>query len=151
MKKDTTKNRFTLRFTDKKVMSLFDELLATKAFESKNVLANKIIAFGIEHFAELYLSGYKSKQPAANTVAPKENKILKQIKATVEDIHVMLMIIERMEATLYNTKAVELQGEKVTDEEFATGLLSDLPEIFKEMEDEIIQGRVRRETGVDDE
>ena len=151
MKKDTTKNRFTLRFTDKKVMSLFDELFATKAFESKNVLANKIIAFGIEHFAELYLSGYKTKQTVAVTPTQNDSKTMKQVKATVEDTHVMLMIIERMIATLYNTKAVELQGEKVTAEEFATGLLSDLPEIFREMEDEIIQGRVRREKGVDDE
>lgn len=145
--KNTKKNAFTLRITDAKTLSLFDELFATKAFESKNVLANKIIAFGIEHFAELYLSGYKPKQAAATAPAQNDNKTMKQVKATVEDTHVMLMIIERMIATLYNTKAVELQGEKVTAEEFGTGLLADLPENFKDMEDGIIEGRVSRENG----
>lgn len=149
--KNTKKNAFTLRITDAKTLSIFDDLLATKAFESKNVLANKIIAFGIKDFAAMYmLPGYKSKQPTA--VAPaRDSKTLKQVKATTDDVHVMLMIVERMLATLYNTKALELQGEKVSFEEYNTGMLSDLPTDYEEMKDEIIRMRVRRTTGVDDE
>lgn len=144
MKKTQEKNRFTLRFTDTKVMSLFNELFATKAFESKNVLANKIIAFSIEHFAELYLSGYKSKQTAAVTPAQNDNKTMKQVKATLEDAYVMLMIIERMIATLHNTKLLELEGEKVSAEEFANGMLADLPEAYQDMKDQIIKSRAKR-------
>lgn len=151
MKKNTKKNGFTLRFLDVKVASLFDELFATKSFDSKNVLANKIIAFGIKDFAAMYLPEYnKSKQPAAAQLDAKAERMLKQIKATVEDTHVMYMVIERMVATLYNTKAAELNGEKVSAEEFSTGMLTDLPAECQDMEQEIVQGRVRR-TGVDDE
>lgn len=148
--KNTKKNAFTLRITDAKTLAIFDDLLATKAFESKNVLANKIIAFGIKDFAAMYLPGYKSKQPTA--VAPaQDSKTLKQVKATTDDVHVMLMIVERMLATLYNVKALELQGEKVSAEEYNTGMLSDLPQDYAEMKDEIIRMRVRRTAGVDDE
>ena len=148
--KNTKNNKLTVRLADVKTLSLFNELLNTKAFESQNVLSNRIFAVGVERLAELYLPGHKPKQPAV--VAPvQDSKTLKQVKATLEDTHVMLMIVERMLATLYNTKAVELQGEKVSAEEFSTGLLSDLPENFKDMEDEIISMRVRRTTGVDDE
>lgn len=152
MKKNTKKNGFTLRFTDAKVALLFDELLATKIFESKNVLVNKIIDFAIKDFAAIYLPGYKqTKQPAASAqVDAKIERLLKQIKATVEDTHVMYMVVVRMLATLYNTKGAELNGEKVSAEEFSTGMLTDLPPEFQDMEEEIIQGRVKR-SGVDDE
>lgn len=148
--KNTKNNRLTVRLADVKTLSLFNELLNTKAFESKNVLANKIFAVGIERLADLYLPGHKSKQPAV--IAPaQDNKMLKQVKATTDDVHVMLMIIERMVATLYNTKALELQGEKVSAEEYNTGMLSDLPNDYEEMKNEIIRMRVHRTTGVDDE
>ncbi len=152
MKKTQRKNGFTLRFLDVKVASLFDELLATKNFGSKNVLANKIIDFAIKDFAAIYLPGYKqTKQPAASAqVDAKIERLLKQIKATVEDTHVMYMVVVRMLATLYNTKGAELNGEKVSAEEFSTGMLTDLPPEFQDMEEEIIQGRVKR-SGVDDE
>ncbi len=155
--KNTKKNKLTVRLADAKTLSLFNELLATKAFQSQNVLANKIIDFAIKDFATIYLPGYKqTKQPAASAqLDAKAERMLKQIKATVEDTHVMYMVIERMVATLYNTKAAELNGEKVSPEEFGTGMMTDLPPEFQDMEQGVIQGRVRRsvedDKGVDDE
>lgn len=150
--KNTKKNKLTVRLTDAKTLSLFNELLATKIFDSQNVLANKIIDFAIKDFAAIYLPGYKqTKQSAASAqVDAKIERLLKQIKATVEDTHVMYMVVVRMLATLYNTKGAELNGEKVSAEEFSTGMLTDLPPEFQDMEQEIIQGRVKR-SGVDDE
>ncbi|MCM1404731.1 MAG: hypothetical protein NC133_04525 [Prevotella sp.] len=150
--KNTKKNKLTVRLADAKTLSLFNELLATKIFDSQNVLVNKIIDFAIKDFAAIYLPEYKQpKQPAASVqVDAKIERMLKQIRATVEDTHVMYMVIERMVATLYNTKAAELKGEKVSVEEFSTGMLTDLPAECRDMEQEIVQGRVRR-LGVADE
>ncbi len=147
MKKNTKKNGFTLRFTDAKVALLFDELLATKSFQSKNVLVNKIIASGIEDFAQRYLPNREPVQPKSVMPAHftgKDSRDLKQMKGAVEDMHVMTMILERLIATLHNTKLLELEGKKVSAEEFANGMLADLPESYQEMKDQIIKSRVRR-------
>lgn len=158
MKKNTKKNGFTLRFTDAKVALLFDELLATKSFQSKNVLVNKIIASGIEDFAQRYLPNREPVQP--KSVMPehftgKDSRDLKQMKGAVEDMHVITMIQERLIASLYNTKLLELEGKKVSAEELASGMLADLPEAYQEMKDQVVKLRVKRinenSKGVDDE
>ena len=113
-------------------------LFATKCFESKNVLANQIIAHGIHDFASRYLD-----KPVAKP-AQKTNKDLKQIRATVEDTHVMLMILERMISTLYNVKVLELSGEKVSVEEVINGLLAELPNDYQATKEVIISNRARR-------
>jgi len=137
-KKNTKKNAFTLRISNSEILSIFDELFATKCFESKNVLANQIIAHGIHDFASRYLD-----KPVAKP-AQKTNKDLKQIRATVEDTHVMLMILERMISTLYNVKVLELSGEKVSVEEVINGLLAELPNDYQATKEVIISNRARR-------
>ena len=152
-KKNTKKNAFTLRILDSKIQSIFDDLLAAKTFGSKNILANKLIAASIENFAEKYLPGYKSTQSTEIKTTKSlgmESKTLKQLKGTADDTYVSLLIQERLLASLYNAKVLELQNVKVSAEEFSNGMLADLPEDFQEMKDELIKMRVRR-MGVDDE
>jgi hypothetical protein len=145
--KNTKKNAFTLRIGNANTLALFDDLLATKIFESKNTLANKILDAGIVGFAEKYLcKDVKTSlqnepgQVGKDIVA----RDIRQIKATTEDTYVILMTLERLLSAVYNAKVAELQGETVSPDEFTSGILSELPEELQTIKDEIVRLRAGR-------
>ncbi len=145
---NTMQNRLTLRIGDRATLMLFNDLFNTGIWESRNVLANKILAHGIQSFGQRYLGGSAVTIVKNKTVD--SNRDLKQIRATTDDMHVILTILERLVACLYNVKVAEITGEKVSPEEMTSGLLAELPDEFQTMKDEIIRMRAKR-TGVDNE
>jgi hypothetical protein len=143
---NTRKNAFTLRIGSVSTLALFDELLATKIFESKNVLANKIIDTGIQEFVKVYLrkdvkTSLQEKPPERKDIFTND---IKQIKATTEDTYVILTTLERLLSALYNIKVAELSGEKVSPDEVTSGILSDLPAEFQTVKDEVVRLRAGR-------
>jgi hypothetical protein len=143
---NTKKNAFTLRIGNLSTLSLFDELLATKIFESKNILANKIIDACIGDFANKYLG--KDVKTSLHEPAPERKDIftrdIKQIKSTTEDTYVILTTLERLLSAIYNIAVAELSGEKVSADEVASGILSDLPAEFQIIKDEVVRLRAGR-------
>ncbi|MCL2370252.1 MAG: hypothetical protein FWC80_03390 [Firmicutes bacterium] len=142
-KKDIKKNYFTLRINDAETLTLMEELWAAKLYESKNDLLNRALRIGME---ELHRKTFKSRRMFDAEVAgildeDTKNDLIKrleQIYNGVEDTFVMMTILEYLISTLFNVKALELLGEKVSNEMMLTGLLAELPKALAGIKKEII-------------
>ena len=133
-------NDFKLESLNKETQVLFEKIFATKRFESRKELANKVFAQGVHCLAEKYLSKNKLK---------KDNELLR-ISRSVEDSNVTLMILERLVTSLYNIKLAELLGKTVSVEEVSNGLFTELPTELKQVQDEMLNLRIDEMESLDE-
>jgi hypothetical protein len=124
---ETMQNAFTLRINNVVTMGLFDELLKTKIFGSKNDLANKILDAGIRDIARKHL-GKRFKEDEQDEISLRDiPRALKQIEHTTDDLYVGGEINTYMIATLFNIKMEELSGVRIAAEDVKSGVYSVLP------------------------
>ena len=133
-------NDFKLESLNKETQVLFEKIFATKRFESRKELADKVFAQGVHSLAEKYLSKNKLK---------KDNELLR-ISRSVEDSNVTLMILERLVTSLYNIKLAELLGKTVSVEEVSNGLFTELPTELKQVQDEMLNLRIDEMESLDE-
>jgi hypothetical protein len=133
-------NDFKLESLNKETQVLFEKIFATKRFESRKKLANKVFAQGVHCLAEKYLSNNKLK---------KDIELLR-ISRSVEDSNVTLMILERLVTSLYNIKLAELLGKTVSVEEVSNGLFTELPTELKQVQDEMLNLRIDEMESLDE-
>jgi hypothetical protein len=145
-KEDTSKNYFTVRVSDATTLGLLYDLFYTNAFESMNVLLNKIIDVGIVDFARKYLHKHIPTTPANQSSATIHDipRALKQVEHTTDDMFVMAGISEYMLTTIFNVKYAELSGQKVSAEDLHSGIYSELPPNLQAIKQEIVRQHSKR-------
>jgi hypothetical protein len=125
--------RFNLRFTDKAVVDLLEDIVNMPDFKlkfgNKNDLLNSALYLGA---VELYQESFGKNKKEYDTKSPENDgnilKILRSMRITSDQTAVNVAICEKLLTVLYNLEAHQADGFVVDPELFNSGLLDQLPE-----------------------
>ena len=145
------KNDFRVRLYDVEVVKSIEELMGTGDFGSANELFGKAVAIGIE---KIYLEYGKRKrlaQAIPDLEMPEKVRLdrieheLGKVRILEEDMYILLNSIKAVVASIYNVHRANVKGEALNEEILNNyGLMAELPEAYREIEDNLLKRFDRR-------
>ena len=155
MKRDDSqkkhKNDFHVRLYDIEVVKSIDELMKTGDFGTSNELLGKAVAIGIE---KIYLEYGKRKrlaQAIPNLEMPESVRLdrieheLGKVRVLEEDMYILMNSVKALVASIYNVHRANVKGEALNEELLDNyGFMSELPEAYREIEDNLLKRFNRR-------
>lgn len=140
-----------VRIGDIDTQRMFDELIATKVFASKNALLNKCLNIGVaEIHSQVFGKGGthnakigKNGLVITNQTDERLSKELRQIRRTDDEIYISINILEVLVTTLYNMTVEQLEGHSVSAADLESGRLSALPVYLQSIKDELVESQKR--------
>jgi len=138
------KNSFHLRIYDAELLKSLNELLATEKYDSMNELLNYALGIGVE---KIYLEFGKRKLLTQARIVPemsdaqKLDNLLHEIgkqKLMQEDMFILMNSIEAIVASLFNIQRANVVGDPLSAELIDSGYFNTLPDIFKDIKDNLV-------------
>lgn len=150
-KNETKKNNFHVRVYDEEILTSIYELVGTGSFESMNDLLNRALGKGIEEIYKIY-----GKRKSLGTVPMPENNVseellkrFKHTEMTLDDVFVLMSVLEMLVTSLYNVQRALIAGEAISAELLDSGYFAELPRNLKEIKDELISRKAKKNTKKD--
>ncbi|MDY4592741.1 MAG: hypothetical protein SO434_05010 [Eubacteriales bacterium] len=135
MKKRTIEKR--IRIYDESVWELIDKLLASNEFKGNfNEVICQALKIGVPRLYEMTFDpqGYYRRLKDETKDKTDEEKMLRDVSYTIDDLTVQVGIVKYLATVLYNVAKMELDGKTGTSEMMDNGMLASLPEKLQEIE-----------------
>lgn len=144
MEKRTIEKR--IRIYDESLWQFIDKLLRAESFNGNfNEVINQALKIGLPRLYELTFNPkeYYKRVKEERSDGEIEGQI-RDLSLTIDELSVQVGIIKYLAATLFNVTGQYLDGKSLTSDMLESGVLSSLPRILQEIENEMNESARRK-------